>query len=252
MAKNQTAQKAKASKSGVKRIYIFDTTLRDGEQSPGATMTPDEKVQVAEQLEKLNVDVIEAGFPAASQGEIEAIQKISQKLKRATMATLARMRKEDIDAAVEALKYAKKKRLHVFLATSPIHREFKLKMSREEILETIRKMVKYARKHFDEVEFSPEDASRTELDFLTETVKAAVESGAASINIPDTVGYMVPEQFGAMIRHLVQEIPVLGKQVILRSDLAVTNFVFRPRVVEGVRRDTGNVRSNDHRLGTDG
>lgn len=213
MIAKKTSKKA-ASKTK-QRIYIFDTTLRDGEQSPGASMTPEEKLKVAQQLERLNVDIIEAGFPAASKGEIEAMQMISKKVRKPVLAGLSRMTKGDIDAAAEALKFAKKKKIHVFLATSPIHREYKLKKTKAEELVIISKMIQYAKKYFDDIEFSPEDATRTEPDFLVAAVKTAIKAGATAINIPDTVGYMVPEKFGALIAFLVKEIPLLGKEIVL-------------------------------------
>jgi len=214
-----------------RKIYIFDTTLRDGEQCPGASMTPEEKVQVAKQLEKLGVDIIEAGFPAASKGEIKAIQQISRVVKKSAICGLARMTKNDIDAVREALKYAKKKRIHVFLATSQIHRQFKLRKNKRELLAIAEKHIKYAKRFFDDIEFSPEDASRTEPDFLVDIVKTAIKAGATAVNIPDTVGYAVPHEFGKLIAYLVKKIPVLGKKVTLcvhcHNDLglAVANSV---------------------------
>jgi len=198
-----------------RKIYIFDTTLRDGEQSPGASLTPVEKLEIAKQLERLNVDVIEAGFPAASPGEIEAIQKISKKVKKPIICGLARMVKRDIDAVREALKYAKKKRIHVFLATSKIHLEHKLRKSKEEIFDLATHHIRECKKYFDDIEFSPEDASRTEREFLTEVIERAIDAGATSVNIPDTVGYAIPQEFGELIRYLITRNPKLGKQVRL-------------------------------------
>ncbi len=198
-----------------RKIYIFDTTLRDGEQSPGASLTPVEKLEIARQLERLNVDVIEAGFPAASDGEVEAIQKISKKVKKPIICALARMVKRDIDAAREALKFAKKKRLHVFLATSQIHREHKLKKSKEEIYDIAVQHIRYAKKYFKEIEFSPEDASRTEREFLSEVIARAIDAGATAVNIPDTVGYTIPQEFHELIKFLIKNNPKLGKQVRL-------------------------------------
>jgi len=198
-----------------KKIFIFDTTLRDGEQSPGASLNPLEKLEIARQLEKLNVDVIEAGFPAASRGEIEAIQMISKKVRRPVICGLARMIRKDIDAARQALKFAKRRRLHVFLATSLIHREFKLRKDKSELVQIIRKEMEYARRFFDEIEFSPEDASRTEWEFLAEVVGTAIGAGATSINIPDTVGYALPAEFGDLIQFLVRQLPELGRAITL-------------------------------------
>ncbi|PIQ85629.1 MAG: 2-isopropylmalate synthase [Candidatus Omnitrophica bacterium CG11_big_fil_rev_8_21_14_0_20_45_26] len=198
-----------------RKIYIFDTTLRDGEQCPGASLTPDEKVEVAKQLERLNVDIIEAGFPAASPGEIEAIQKVSKVVRTPIICGLARMVEKDIDAVRQALRFAKRKRLHVFLATSKIHRDFKLHKDTSEILKLAVRNIRYGKKFFDDIEFSPEDASRTERDFLVEVVGAAVEAGATTVNIPDTVGYALPTEFGQLIAYLVEQIPALGKTVNL-------------------------------------
>ncbi|MBI1977919.1 MAG: 2-isopropylmalate synthase [Candidatus Omnitrophica bacterium] len=198
-----------------RKVYIFDTTLRDGEQCPGASLTPDEKVEVAKQLERLNVDIIEGGFPAASPGEIEALQRVSKAVTKPVICGLSRMLAKDIDAVCEALKFAKRKRLHVFLATSKIHREYKLKKEKSEILKLAVQNIKYGKKFFKDVEFSPEDAARTEHEFLAEVVQAAVDTGATTINIPDTVGYSLPVEFGSLIAFLVKRIPVLGKTVNL-------------------------------------
>lgn len=198
-----------------RKIYIFDTTLRDGEQSPGASLTPEEKVKIALQLERLNVDVIEAGFPVSSPGEMRGVQLISEAISKPIICGLARMVPKDIDACRRALERAKKKRLHVFLATSQIHREHKLHKAKEEILDLAAKNIKSARKDFKDIEFSPEDAARTEPDFLVDAVRAAVEAGATVVNIPDTVGYAVPQEFGALIHHLIKKVPGLGKKVIL-------------------------------------
>ena len=198
-----------------RKVYIFDTTLRDGEQCPGASLTPDEKLEIAKQLERLNVDIIEAGFPAASPGEIEAIQRISKAVKKPVICALSRMVPKDIDAAREALKFAKKKRLHVFLATSKIHREYKLKKNKSEILKLAVQNIKYGKKFFRDVEFSPEDAARTERAFLAEVVQAGVDAGATTVNIPDTVGYSMPHEFGDLIAFLIKKIPALGKTVNL-------------------------------------
>jgi 2-isopropylmalate synthase len=194
-----------------RKVHIFDTTLRDGEQSPGASLTPQEKLEVARQLERLNVDIIEGGFPAASRGEVEAIQMISKKVRKPKICALARMVRRDIDLCREALRYAKRKRLHVFLATSVIHRQFKLRKDKGELIKIIRSHMDYARRYFDEIEFSPEDAARTEWEFLEEVVGLAIEAGAKVINIPDTVGYALPTEFGELIQFLVRKLPVLGK-----------------------------------------
>lgn len=196
-------------------ITIFDTTLRDGEQSPGCSMTTDEKMQVARALVELGVDVIEAGFPIASPGDFEAVQKIAREFgSQTTICGLARCRVEDIDRAAEALKDAENARLHVFLATSAIHREHKLKMSKDDIVQRAVEMVKRAVDYFPDVEFSPEDAARTELDFLCEVTEKAIEAGATTVNIPDTVGYSTPSHFYNIITHLKDNVPNIDKAVI--------------------------------------
>ncbi len=198
-----------------RKIHIFDTTLRDGEQSPGASLTPEEKLKIALQLERLNVDVIEAGFPASSPGEIKAVQMISEAVRRPVICGLSRMIPSDIDACRIALEKAARKRLHVFLATSQIHRQYKLKKGKKEILNMAVQNIQSARKDFAQVEFSPEDASRTEFAFLNQVVRAAIDAGATSINIPDTVGYTVPEEFSDLIADLIKKNPELGKKVVL-------------------------------------
>lgn len=198
-----------------RKIYIFDTTLRDGEQSPGASLTPEEKLKIARSLERLRVDVIEAGFPASSPGEMEAVSLIASQVRQPVICGLSRMIPRDIDACRRALEKAAKKRLHVFLATSQIHRDFKLKKDKKEILAMAVQNIRSAARDFRQIEFSPEDASRTERDFLVQIVRAAIDAGATSINIPDTVGYAIPEEFGDLIALLVRKNPALGKKVVL-------------------------------------
>jgi 2-isopropylmalate synthase len=204
-------------------ITIFDTTLRDGEQSPGCSMNSAEKLEVAKALVELGVDVIEAGFPIASPDDFEAVRAIAREFgSRTTICGLARCRKEDIDRAWAALKEAEKCRIHVFLATSPIHRQFKLKMAEEEILRTTVEMVKYTRDLMTSrsdittpnLEFSPEDAARTELDFLCQVVEKAIDAGATTVNIPDTVGYATPAQFQRCIEYLKKNVSNIGRAVI--------------------------------------
>ena len=178
------------------RLIIFDTTMRDGEQSPGASMTREEKVRIARQLERMRVDVIEAGFPASSNGDFEAVRAVANVVKDATVAGLCRANDRDISRGVEALKGARSWRIHTFIATSPLHMEKKLRMTPEQVLEDARAAVRFARKHCPDVEFSPEDASRSEPDFLCRVLEAVIAEGATTINIPDTVGYAVPQQFG--------------------------------------------------------
>src|SRR5262245_20667291 len=188
------------------RLIIFDTTLRDGEQSPGASMNLAEKLEVAHALKDLGVDVIEAGFPIASPGDFESVREIARQVQGPVICGLARCNSADIDRAAEAVKDAARPRIHVFLATSAIHREFKLRMTREEIVKRAVEGVKRARGYLADVEFSPEDAARTELDFLSEVVEKAIEAGATTVNIPDTVGYAVPSHYAAVIRHLKQTV----------------------------------------------
>ncbi len=215
------------------RIIIFDTTLRDGEQSPGATLNVDEKLTIARALARLGVDVIEAGFPYASPGDFEAVQKIAQidgVEGGPTICGLARATKEDIKAAAEALKGAAQGRIHTFIATSDIHLEYKLRKSRQEVLEIVPEMVAYAKSFVDDVEFSPEDAGRSEPEFLYQVLEKAIAAGATTVNIPDTVGYTTPSEFGALIRGIKENVPNIDRAVISvhgHNDLglAVANFL---------------------------
>ena len=197
-----------------KRIKIFDTTLRDGEQSPGASMNLGEKMEIAQALADLGVDIIEAGFPIASPGDFEAVYEVSHNVRGPTICGLARCADQDIDRAWEALKHATNTRIHVFLATSAIHREFKLRMTPDEIIERAIAGVRRAVGYCDDVEFSPEDAARTESDFLCRVVEAAIEAGASTINIPDTVGYATPTHMGDVIHTLVNRVPNVDKVTI--------------------------------------
>ncbi|MEO0971949.1 MAG: 2-isopropylmalate synthase, partial [Pseudomonadota bacterium] len=194
------------------RLTIFDTTLRDGEQAPGCSMSLREKLRVASALAELGVDVLEAGFPAASPGDFEAVQRVSEQIEGPVICGLARCQEQDIERATAALAPAKRKRLHVFVATSAIHREYKLNMARQEILKRAVDSVRMARQHFDDVEFSAEDAARTELDFLTEIVTAAIEAGATTVNIPDTVGYTAPAEFLNVFAHLREHVPNIQRR----------------------------------------
>jgi len=179
-------------------VRIFDTTLRDGEQSPGFSMNTAEKIRMARQLAKLGVDVIEAGFPIASRGDLEAVRKVAEEVRDVPIAALARAKREDVTAALEALESAAAPRLHVFLATSDLHLRVKLNITREQALEAIGSMIRYGRQHVGEVEFSAEDAGRTDIEFLCQVCRVAVDAGATILNLPDTVGYAVPEEYGAM------------------------------------------------------
>jgi 2-isopropylmalate synthase len=197
-----------------RRIIIFDTTLRDGEQSPGCSMNLEEKLEVAQALVDLGVDVIEAGFPIASPGDFAAVCEIARTVRGATICGLARCNDQDIDRAWEALKRAPDARIHVFLATSAIHREFKLRMDKEQIIERAVAGVKRAKSYCDNIEFSPEDAARTEPDFLCRVVEEAIQAGATTVNIPDTVGYATPSHFAGVIRNLVHRVPNIDRAVI--------------------------------------
>jgi len=190
----------------MRRILIFDTTLRDGEQSPGASLTPEQKLIIAEHLERLNVDIIEAGYPASSPGEIEAIKEISKHIKKPIIAALARTLKTDIDACLKSLEKTRRARIHIFCATSEIHLKYKLKKAKKEILKLTAESIRYAKQFIEDIEFSPEDATRTEFDFLVEVVKLAIEAGATTINIPDTVGCSFPSQFGRLISNLRESV----------------------------------------------
>ena len=195
------------------QLIIFDTTLRDGEQSPGASMTRDEKLRIARQLERMRVDVIEAGFAASSQGDFEAIRAIAGVIKESVVCSLSRANDRDISRAAEALQAARRKRIHTFIATSPLHMEMKLRMTPEQVLEQAIQAVRFARQFTDDIEFSPEDASRSEPDFLCRVLEAVIQAGATTINFPDTVGYAVPELFGGAIKNLRERIPNSDKAV---------------------------------------
>ncbi|RAU22287.1 2-isopropylmalate synthase [Paramagnetospirillum kuznetsovii] len=196
------------------RVIIFDTTLRDGEQSPGASMNLEEKVRIALALEEMGVDVIEAGFPIASNGDFEAVEAVAKVVKTSTICGLARATKGDIDRCAEAIRPAASGRIHTFLSTSPLHMKYKLQMEPEKVLEKVRESVAYARKLTDNVEWSAEDGSRTEHDFLCRCVEAAIDAGATTINIPDTVGYAIPEEYAALIAMLFNRVPNMDKAII--------------------------------------
>jgi 2-isopropylmalate synthase len=234
------------------RVIVFDTTLRDGEQSPGCSMNLAEKLEMAHQLKHLGVDVIEAGFPIASPGDFESVREIARQVNGPVIAGLARCNAADIDRAAEAVKPSPNPRVHVFLATSAIHREFKLKMGREEIIKRTVEGVKRARDHVDDVEFSPEDASRTELDFLAEVVERAVEAGATTLNIPDTVGYAVPEHYAAIIRHLKKTVRGIDKCILsvhCHNDLGLAVANSLAALKEGARQVECTVNGIGERAG---
>jgi 2-isopropylmalate synthase len=196
-----------AERSEKDRVVIFDTTLRDGEQSPGASMTLDEKLQVAELLDEMGVDIIEAGFPIASNGDFEAVAEISKRVRKAVVCGLARAGNKDIDRAAEALQHAERRRIHTFISTSPLHMKFKLQMEPEQVFEKVIESVTRARNYTDDVEWSSEDGTRTDIDFLCRCVEAAINAGANTINIPDTVGYTVPEEYFELFRTVQERVP---------------------------------------------
>ena len=233
-------------------IQIFDTTLRDGEQTPGVNFSFDERLSIAKQLEKWGVDVIEAGFPASSTGSFKSVEAISKALTTTAVCGLARCKKSDIDAVYEATKCATKPRVHVFIATSPIHLEHKLKMTQEEVLESIKEHVSYAKSLFDVVQFSPEDASRTDQSFLIKSVQTAVDAGATIINIPDTVGYSYPSEYGAIFKSLITNVKS-EKEIIYSAHchddlgMAVANSL--AAIENGAKRIEGTVNGIGERAG---
>src|SRR5438445_1467457 len=234
------------------RLIIFDTTLRDGEQSPGASMNLSEKLEIAQALKDLGVDIIEAGFPIASPGDFEAVQAIARQVEGPVICGLARCNRDDIDRAWEALREARRPRIHVFLATSAIHREFKLHMAKEEIIRRAVDGVQRAKGYCDDIEFSPEDASRTELDFVGGVVEKAVEAGATTLNIPDTVGYAVPEQYAAAIRYLKQNVRGIDKIVLsvhCHNDLGLAVANSLAALKEGARQVECTINGLGERAG---
>src|SRR5579875_892772 len=207
----RTTPMSTTAKSEKDHVVIFDTTLRDGEQCPGATMTHEEKLEVAELLDDMGVDVIEAGFPIASEGDFAAVHEIAKRSKNAVICGLARAGFADIDRCAEAIKPARRKRIHTFISTSPVHMKYKLQKEPHEVYEMVIAQVTRARGYTDDVEWSAEDATRTEHDFLCRCVEAAINAGATTINIPDTVGYTVPEEYFALIRMLRERVPNADK-----------------------------------------
>ncbi|MBA4141553.1 MAG: 2-isopropylmalate synthase [Nitrosospira sp.] len=233
-------------------LIIFDTTLRDGEQSPGASMTREEKVRIARQLERMRVDIIEAGFPAASNGDFAAVKAVADSIKDSTVCGLARAIEADIRRAGEALRGAASARIHTFIATSPIHMEKKLRMSPDQVIEQAVKAVKWARQYTDDVEFSPEDAGRSDITFLCRVLEAVIKAGASTLNIPDTVGYTMPEQFGELIRTLRERIPGSEKVVFsvhCHNDLGLAVANSLAAVVNGARQVECTVNGLGERAG---
>ena len=234
------------------RIIIFDTTMRDGEQSPGASMSLEEKLQISRVFDELGVDVIEAGFPIASPGDYEAVTEISKTLKKSIPAGLARATKKDIDACHEALKHAKNFRIHTFISTSPLHMKHKLNKSPEEVLESIKESVTYARKFTDDVEWSCEDGTRTDMDYMCKTVELAIKCGAKTINIPDTVGYTVPSEFKKIIETLINKVPNIDKAIIsthCHNDLGLAVANSLAGVMAGARQIECTINGIGERAG---
>lgn len=234
------------------KLTIFDTTLRDGEQSPGASMTKEEKVRIAKALEKMRVDVIEAGFPIASQGDFEAVKAVAREIKDSTVCGLSRALEKDIDRAGEALKAANSSRIHTFIATSPIHMERKLRMTPDQVVEQAVRSVKQARNYTDNVEFSAEDAGRSELDFLCRIVEAVIDAGATTINVPDTVGYNVPNQFGETIRALIERVPNSDRAIFsvhCHNDLGLAVANSLSSVINGARQVECTINGLGERAG---
>jgi len=234
------------------RVYIFDTTMRDGEQSPGASMSLEEKLQISNLFDQIGVDIIEAGFPAASKGDFEAVSEVSKILKKSIPCGLSRHIKKDIDACYEALKSAERFRIHTFISTSPLHMKHKLNKSSEEVLEAIKEHVTYARKFTDNVEWSCEDGTRTDIDFVCRTVELAIKCGAKTINIPDTVGYSVPSEFTKIIKHLINNVPNIDKAILsthCHNDLGLAVANSLAGVVAGARQVECTINGIGERAG---
>ena len=234
------------------RLIIFDTTLREGEQSPGATMDQDEKLRIAKALERMQVDVIEAGFAIASQGDFLSVKAIADTVRESTICSLARAKASDIDRAAEALAGAESGRIHTFLATSPIHMQHKLRLEPDQVIEHAVAAVKHARNHMGDVEFSCEDAGRSEIDFLCRIIEAVIDAGARTINIPDTVGYAIPEQFGETIRQLLNRIPNADKAVFsvhCHNDLGLAVANSLAAVTQGARQVECTINGLGERAG---
>ncbi|MDB2705669.1 2-isopropylmalate synthase [Pseudomonadota bacterium] len=234
------------------KLIIFDTTLRDGEQSPGASMTKDEKVRIAKSLERMNVDIIEAGFPIASVGDFESVQAVAAAVTESRVCGLARALDNDIDRAGEALKNANASRIHTFIATSPIHMKMKLRMEPEQVIENAVKAVIRARRYTDDVEFSPEDAGRSEPEFLYRILEAVIDAGATTLNIPDTVGYNLPHQFGQLIYNLRENIPNSDKAIFsvhCHNDLGLAVANSLSAVLSGARQVECTINGLGERAG---
>lgn len=236
----------------MRKIYIFDTTLRDGEQSPGVNLNMHEKVEIGLQLEKLGIDRIEAGFPAASAGDLESVAAVAQAVRNATIVALARSNEKDIDAAREALKNSQDPYLHIFLATSPIHRQHKLRMSKEQVLETAEAAIKYGKRYFDKLEFSLEDAGRTEIDFICQVTDMAIRAGATVVNIPDTVGYLSPFEYGNIFKTVKETVPGVEKIQLsahCHDDLGMATVNALAAIMGGADQVEGTINGIGERAG---
>jgi len=234
------------------KLIIFDTTLRDGEQSPGASMTKDEKVRIAKVLEKMRVDVIEAGFAIASRGDFEAVQAVAKAVKDSTVCSLARALDKDIDRAGEAIKNANSARIHTFIATSDIHMQMKLRMTPDEVVSQAVRSVKRATKFTSNIEFSPEDAGRSDIDFLCRIIEATIDAGATTINIPDTVGYNIPHQFGETMREIIERVPNSDKAIFsahCHNDLGLAVSNSLSAVLNGARQIECTINGLGERAG---
>lgn len=234
------------------RVYFFDTTLRDGEQTPGVSLQTPEKIEIAKGLVRLGIDVIEAGFPAASPGDFDAVQTIAREVKGTTICGLARANEKDVQKVADALKDAERSRLHVFIATSEIHMKYKLKMTRQEVLDRVKSILEFAKGKFDEIEFSGEDAARTDLDFLCEVFGVAIAGGATIINVPDTVGYMNPNEFGDKIRYIKEHTPGIENAIIsvhCHDDLGLANANTLAAIKAGARQVEGTINGLGERAG---
>ncbi len=234
------------------RVIIFDTTLRDGEQSPGASMNAGEKMRIAIQLEKLGVDVLEAGFPAASEGDFEAVSGIAGRLKNTEVAALARTSKKDIDHAWGAIRNAAKPRIHTFIATSDIHMDYKLRMTRDEVVKKAIEAVEYAKSFTDSIEFSAEDASRSDPDFLCRVFEAVIEAGATTINIPDTVGYAIPQEFADLVKYVMAHTPNIHKAIVsihCHNDLGLATANTLAAICAGARQAEVTINGIGERAG---
>jgi 2-isopropylmalate synthase len=234
------------------QVIIFDTTLRDGEQSPGASMNTAEKLRIATQLEKLGVDILEAGFPAASEGDMEAVSRIAGKLQTTEVAALARTSKDDIDRAWEAIRHAAKPKIHTFIATSDIHLEYKLKMTRDAVVAAAVDAVKYARSLTDNVEFSAEDGSRSDRDYLCRVFEAVIEAGAKTVNLPDTVGYALPQEFAELVRYVKTHTPNINQAVLsvhCHNDLGLATANTLAAIASGARQAEVTVNGIGERAG---